>query len=267
MTELPEDVRAIYRTAWELPMSSLIDMAAGRGAFIDQSQSLNLFVENPNIGPLSSMYFYAWKKGLKTTYYLRSRPATRITKTTVQQESNFAPPPVAVPAPVQAAYREPEPVAQADEDRLDTLQIAQIGPMLVAPAAAPLNNGTYSNGNGHASPPAPATTGWGPSAAVTPPPAPIGWGETHEVAPEPPVTSPVNTFAPAARPPIAPPVSGWGAPPPPAASVAPQAPARPAMPRFDDIVWENVELPKKAYTDEEAVACSLENPESCEACQ
>ena len=64
-------------------MSSLIDIAADRGAFIDQSQSLNLFVENPNIGRLSSMYFYAWKKGLKTTYYLRSRPATRIAKTTV----------------------------------------------------------------------------------------------------------------------------------------------------------------------------------------
>jgi ribonucleoside-diphosphate reductase alpha chain len=82
--ELPADLRAIYRTAWELPMRSLIDMAADRGAFIDQSQSLNLFMENPNIGQLSSMYFYAWKKGLKTTYYLRSRPATRIAKATVE---------------------------------------------------------------------------------------------------------------------------------------------------------------------------------------
>src|SRR5688572_11119620 len=61
-------------------MRSLIDMAAGRGAFIDQGQSLNLFVENPNIGRLSSMYMYAWKRGLKTTYYLRSRPATRIAR-------------------------------------------------------------------------------------------------------------------------------------------------------------------------------------------
>jgi ribonucleoside-diphosphate reductase alpha chain len=84
LTELPEGIRAIYRTAWEIPMRSLIDMAADRGAFIDQSQSLNLFLENPSIGPLSSMYFYAWKKGLKTTYYLRSRPATRITKATVE---------------------------------------------------------------------------------------------------------------------------------------------------------------------------------------
>jgi ribonucleoside-diphosphate reductase alpha chain len=85
--ELPESVRAVYRTAWEVPMRSLIDMAADRGAFIDQSQSLNLFIENPNIGQLSSMYFYAWKKGLKTTYYLRSRPATRIAKATVDAPS------------------------------------------------------------------------------------------------------------------------------------------------------------------------------------
>ncbi|HEY6942727.1 MAG TPA: ribonucleoside-diphosphate reductase subunit alpha [Dokdonella sp.] len=80
---LPEELRTIYRTVWETPMRALIDMAADRGAFIDQSQSLNLFIENPSIGQLSSMYMYAWKRGLKTTYYLRSRPATRIAKATV----------------------------------------------------------------------------------------------------------------------------------------------------------------------------------------
>ncbi len=84
IVELPEEIRTVYRTVWEIPMRALIDMAADRGAFIDQSQSLNLFIENPNIGQLSSMYFYAWKKGLKTTYYLRSRPATRIAKATVE---------------------------------------------------------------------------------------------------------------------------------------------------------------------------------------
>ena len=76
--------QAIYRTAWEIPMRSLIDMAADRGAFIDQSQSLNLFMESPNIGKLSSMYMYAWQKGLKTTYYLRSRPATRIAQVSAE---------------------------------------------------------------------------------------------------------------------------------------------------------------------------------------
>ncbi|HEY6726778.1 MAG TPA: ribonucleoside-diphosphate reductase subunit alpha [Polyangiaceae bacterium] len=85
LEELPQELRAIYRTAWEIPMRSLIDMARDRGAYIDQSQSLNLFVESPNIGQLSSMYFYAWKQGLKTTYYLRSRPATRIAKATVAE--------------------------------------------------------------------------------------------------------------------------------------------------------------------------------------
>ena len=81
--EIADDVKLIYRTVWEIPMRSLIDMAAERGAYIDQSQSLNLFAESPNIGRLSSMYMYAWKRGIKTTYYLRSRPATKIAKTTV----------------------------------------------------------------------------------------------------------------------------------------------------------------------------------------
>jgi ribonucleoside-diphosphate reductase alpha chain len=90
--ELPDNLKLIYRTVWEIPMRSLIDMARARNAFIDQSQSLNLFVESPNIGRLSSMYMHAWKQGLKTTYYLRSRPATRISKTTVQARSAAAQP-------------------------------------------------------------------------------------------------------------------------------------------------------------------------------
>ncbi len=87
IAEIPAELRQIYRTAWELPMRALIDLAAERGAYIDQSQSLNLFMANPNIGALSSMYMYAWKRGLKTTYYLRSRPATQIAKTTVPSGS------------------------------------------------------------------------------------------------------------------------------------------------------------------------------------
>lgn len=98
VAEIPESLRQVYRTAWELPMRSLIDMAADRGAFIDQSQSLNLFIESPNIGQLSSMYMYAWKKGLKTTYYLRSRPATKIAKTTVSAPAAAAPKPEYTPS-------------------------------------------------------------------------------------------------------------------------------------------------------------------------
>lgn len=82
ISAIPEDLRRLYRTAWEVPMRAVIDMAAARGPFIDQSQSLNLFMETPTIGKLSSMYSYAWKSGLKTTYYLRSRAATRINQTT-----------------------------------------------------------------------------------------------------------------------------------------------------------------------------------------
>ncbi|MGH8149089.1 MAG: ribonucleoside-diphosphate reductase subunit alpha [Steroidobacteraceae bacterium] len=85
LPELPDALKAVYRTVWELPMRALIDLAAERGPYIDQSQSLNLFMASPNLGPLSAMYMYAWKRGLKTTYYLRSRPATRIAKTTVGQ--------------------------------------------------------------------------------------------------------------------------------------------------------------------------------------
>ncbi len=101
---IPERLRSIYRTVWELPQKALIDLAAARGAYVDQSQSLNLFMENPNIGQLSSMYMYAWKSGLKTTYYLRSRPATKIAKTTVS-----APPdPAQASAAVFCSLENPE---------------------------------------------------------------------------------------------------------------------------------------------------------------
>jgi ribonucleoside-diphosphate reductase alpha chain len=92
MEELPDELKLVYRTVWEVPMRSLIDMARARNAYIDQSQSLNLFAESPNIGRLSSMYMHAWKSGLKTTYYLRSRPATKISKTTVAMPARAAAP-------------------------------------------------------------------------------------------------------------------------------------------------------------------------------
>ena len=86
IADLPLELRAIYRTTWELPQKLLIDLAAARLPYIDQSQSLNLFLESPNLGQVSSMYMYAWKAGLKTTYYLRSRPATQIAKATLGVE-------------------------------------------------------------------------------------------------------------------------------------------------------------------------------------
>ncbi len=87
---IPNNIKELYKTVWEMSMRDIIDMAAERGQFIDQSQSLNLFVENPNAGKLTSMHFYAWKKGLKTgMYYLRSKAASSAIKFTV---SNAAKP-------------------------------------------------------------------------------------------------------------------------------------------------------------------------------
>jgi ribonucleotide reductase alpha subunit len=82
--EIPADVRALYKTVWEIKQKVLIDQAADRGAFVCQSQSLNLFVEDTDFNKLTSMHFYAWKKGLKTgVYYLRTRPKARITAYTL----------------------------------------------------------------------------------------------------------------------------------------------------------------------------------------
>jgi ribonucleoside-diphosphate reductase alpha chain len=81
---IPEEVRLRYKTAWEIPQKVLIDMAAARGAFICQSQSLNLFMADPTYSKLTSMHFYAWKKGLKTgCYYLRTKAPVSAQKFTV----------------------------------------------------------------------------------------------------------------------------------------------------------------------------------------
>ncbi|MFN8283139.1 MAG: ribonucleoside-diphosphate reductase subunit alpha [Chitinophagales bacterium] len=84
---IPQDIKDLYKTAWEIKQKSIIEMAADRGAFIDQSQSLNIFMESPNYQKLNSAHFYAWDKGLKTgMYYLRSRPAVDPIKFTVDAE-------------------------------------------------------------------------------------------------------------------------------------------------------------------------------------
>lgn len=86
IAEIPEDLRELYKTVWEVKQKAIIDMAADRGAYICQSQSLNLFVENANYAKLTSMHFYGWKKGLKTgMYYLRTKSAADAIKFTVDQ--------------------------------------------------------------------------------------------------------------------------------------------------------------------------------------
>ncbi|KER30218.1 hypothetical protein T265_03280 [Opisthorchis viverrini] len=83
---IPDEIKALYKTIWELSQRKIIDMAADRGPFIDQSQSLNLHVAQPNYGKITSMHFYAWKKGLKTgMYYLRTRPAADPIKFTIDK--------------------------------------------------------------------------------------------------------------------------------------------------------------------------------------
>merc|ERR1711971_821522 len=86
LEEVPAKLKAIYKTVWEISQKTLIDMAAERGHFIDQSQSFNIHMNNPNFGKLTSMHFYGWKKGLKTgMYYLRTKAAADAIKFTVDQ--------------------------------------------------------------------------------------------------------------------------------------------------------------------------------------
>jgi ribonucleoside-diphosphate reductase alpha chain len=84
--EIPENLKELYKTVWEISQKTIIDMAADRGAYIDQSQSLNIFLEDPNFAKLTSMHFYGWKKGLKTgMYYLRTKAAADAIKFTVDK--------------------------------------------------------------------------------------------------------------------------------------------------------------------------------------
>ena len=80
IVEIPNDLKELYKTAWEIKQRALVDQAVSRGWFVDQAQSLNLFMRTPEIEKMSAMYMYAWEKGIKTTYYLRSKPATSINK-------------------------------------------------------------------------------------------------------------------------------------------------------------------------------------------
>ena len=86
INEIPQDIKDLYKTAWEISQKAIIEQAADRGAYICQSQSLNIFMENANFGKLTSMHFYGWEKGLKTgMYYLRTKAATDAIKFTVDQ--------------------------------------------------------------------------------------------------------------------------------------------------------------------------------------
>jgi ribonucleoside-diphosphate reductase alpha subunit len=103
INEIPDHIKALYKTVWEIKQRHLIDLAADRGVYICQSQSLNLFVDNPTAAKLTSMHFYAWKKGLKTgMYYLRTQAAAQAVQFTVEKQGSRQMEPV-VPGAVQAS--------------------------------------------------------------------------------------------------------------------------------------------------------------------
>lgn len=90
--EIPREIKDLYKTVWEISQKAIIDMAADRGAYVCQSQSMNVHIQDPNFGKLTSMHFYAWKAGLKTgMYYLRSKAATDAIKFTVAKEEELQP--------------------------------------------------------------------------------------------------------------------------------------------------------------------------------
>ena len=138
---IPEDIKAIYKTVWEISQKKVLDLAADRGAFICQSQSLNVHLQSPTNGQLTSMHFYGWKKGLKTgMYYLRTRPAAQAIQFTVdasylksakkaQQEAKTPkkPQPISNPvpnvssSPVVAKVSIPTPVTPASSATTSSL--------------------------------------------------------------------------------------------------------------------------------------------------
>ncbi|RDY59993.1 ribonucleoside-diphosphate reductase subunit alpha [Flagellimonas nanhaiensis] len=123
---IPEDIKELYKTVWELSMKDIIDMSRQRGYFIDQSQSLNLFMENANYSKLTSMHFYAWKSGLKTgMYYLRTKAAVDAIKFTLDNTKKKEVPVsvaaeaeavAAAPKAAEGIQVEPTPVEQQDVD-------------------------------------------------------------------------------------------------------------------------------------------------------
>lgn len=103
--EIPQKIRDVYKTVWEIPQRSILDMAADRAPYICQSQSLNVHIADPSSSKLTSMHFYAWKKGLKTgMYYLRTRPKADAIQFTVDQQQVAADKAKAVAAPVDTAH-------------------------------------------------------------------------------------------------------------------------------------------------------------------
>jgi ribonucleotide reductase alpha subunit len=128
--EIPQNIKDIYKTVWEISQKAIIDMSADRGAYICQSQSLNIHLTNPNFGKLTSMHFYAWKKGLKTgMYYLRTNAAADAIKFTLDKSALQQPAATEATANAEQHVTVAEPVAvivgQTSDAQQTTLQYEQ----------------------------------------------------------------------------------------------------------------------------------------------
>lgn len=134
---IPDDIKAIYKTVWEISQKAVIDLAADRGAFIDQSQSLNIHLSNPSFSQLTSMHFYGWKKGLKTgAYYLRTRPSAQAIQFTVDAATQAKAKGLqnATPAPAKPPTARPE----VAESLVEPMRKVKIQTTAAAPVPPPV---------------------------------------------------------------------------------------------------------------------------------
>ncbi|MGY8915854.1 MAG: ribonucleoside-diphosphate reductase subunit alpha, partial [Flavobacteriales bacterium] len=147
---IPEDIKELYKTVWELSMKDIIDMSRHRGYFIDQSQSLNLFMENANYAKLTSMHFYAWKSGLKTgMYYLRTKAAVDAIKFTLDNsKKQEVPTAEVVESEVLAtAISKPEEKTAVDVAAIPVQQDVDVKPMSAAEMKALIAQAKASEGD------------------------------------------------------------------------------------------------------------------------
>ena len=155
---IPDDIKAIYKTVWEISQKKVLDLAADRGAFICQSQSLNVHLQSPSVAQLTSMHFYGWKKGLKTgMYYLRTRPAAQAIQFTLdhalvkevrEQKAAAAAAPAPAPAPVVTATvsaPSPEPAPKALQPRTIVKTTTVNSGMATPPPETPVTPSTTSS--------------------------------------------------------------------------------------------------------------------------
>ena len=226
--EIPTDVKAIYKTVWEISQKKVLDLAADRGAFICQSQSLNVHLQAPTLGQLTSMHFYGWKRGLKTgMYYLRTRPAAQATQFTVDH---------AVAAQVKQQKEQQEQEAQATSAK--TASIAH-----PVPTSTPTPPPAYPSGTPEGAAVASAVPGSASESIISP--------SASALSSASPVTSPVLPLTPADS--HADALAGLN---------ESQRRAAEKDPEFAAAL-----LRKQAREQEEAkLACSLENKEACVMC-